>query len=133
MRTEYSRSLSIAVENDITGNGISEALLDLGTIGIYTSYLILMRLENDKPVVAQFKQKDGEISHLIFLLGALVMNGETVVMLPDKNVIYAGHWSRSISGALYGSLTNCSVEAYQWNSQAKIFDFSPTLSNKTRP
>jgi len=133
VRVEESGSLSIFQKNDITGDGVSEALVNLGSGGAYTSYLTLMRVENDTPVVAQFKQKDGKVSSLMFLAGASVMNGESVVMLPDKNAIYAGHWSRAVNGTPFGSLTNCSVEAYQWNSQTKTFDFSLTLSNEVRP
>jgi hypothetical protein len=130
---EESRPLSIFQKNDITGDGIPEALVDLGSGGAYTSYLTLMRIENNKPVIAQFKQKDGKISPLMFLVGASVMNGETVVMLPDKNAIYAGHWSRAVSGTPFGGLTDCSVEAYQWNLQTKTFDYSISISNEVRP
>ena len=133
VRVEESGSLSIFQKNDITGDSIPEALVNLGSGGAYTSYLTLMRVENDKPVAAQFKQKDGKVSPLMFLAGASVMNGEGVVMLPDKNAIYAGHWSRAVSGTPFGSLTNCSVEAYQWNSQTKIFDYSASISSEVRP
>ena len=132
-RVEESGSLSIFQKNDITGDSISEALVSLGSGGAYTSYLTLMRVENDKPAVAQFKQKDGKISPLMFLAGASVMNGESVVMLSDKNAIYSGHWSRAVSGTSFGSLTNCSVEAYQWNVSTKTFDFSTSLGNEIRP
>jgi len=133
VRVEESGPLNIFQKNDITGDSIPEALVNLGSGGAYTSYLTLMKVENDKPVVAQFKQKDGKISPLMFLSGASVMNGESVVMLPDKNTIYAGHWSRAVSGTPFGSLTNCSVEAYQWNSQTKNFGFSLSISNEVRP
>jgi hypothetical protein len=133
MRVEESGSLSILQKNDITGDSVPEALVNLGSGGAYTSYLTLMRVENDKPVAAQFKQKDGKVSPLMFLAGASVMNGESVAMLPDKNAIYAGHWSRVVSGTSFGSLTNCSVEAYQWNSQTRNFDFNLSLSNEVRP
>lgn len=133
VRVEEYYSLSIFSKNDITGDGVPEALVNLGSGGAYTSYLTLIRVENDTPVVAQFKQKDGKVSPLIFLAGASVMNGESVVMIPDKNAIYAGHWSRAVKGTPFGSLTDCRVEAYQWNSQTKTFDFSSTLSNDVRP
>lgn len=125
--------ISIWQTSDITGDSVPEALVYLGQGGAYTTYLTLMRIENGKPVVAQFKQKDGKISPLIFLDGASVMNGESVVMLPEKNAIYAGHWSKVVGGEPYGGLSNCKVEAYQWNSQTRIFDFSQTLSNEIRP
>jgi hypothetical protein len=133
VRVEQFEPLSIFQEKDITGDGVPEALVYLGNGGAYTFYLTLMRIEDDKPVVAQFKQKDGKISPLMFLDGASVMNGESTVMLPDKKAIYTGHWSRAVSGTSSLSLANCSVEAYQWNSQTRNFDFSLSLSNEIKP
>jgi len=127
---ETSRSLSIKDEKDITGDGIPEALVDLGTGGAGATFIsTLMRIENDKPVVAQFRQKDGKISSLTFSDGVAMMGGTNVIMLPDKNAIYSGSWRR---GQL-GDLAECSVEAYQWNSQTKNFDFNLNLSNEIRP
>jgi len=124
--------MSIWQTDDITGDGIPEAIVYLGEGGAYNSYLILIRIENDKPVIAQFKQKDGKISPLLFLAGGSVMNGEGVMMLSDKNAIYFGHWSKAVSGEPYGKLSNCSVEAYKWNLQTKMFDFNQSLSNEIR-
>jgi hypothetical protein len=132
VRVELNTPMSIFQENDITGDGVPEALVDLGTGGAYTSFLTLMRIENGKPVVAEFKQKDGKISPLIFPQGASVMNGESVVMLQERNAIYAGHWSKSVTGIPFGSLTDCDVEAYRWNSDTKTFDFDLNLSNEIR-
>jgi len=128
VRIEASRSLRISEKKDITGDNITEALVDLGSDGAYTSLLTLMRIENDKPVVAQFKMRDGRISPLTHASGASIMNSASVVMLPDKNAIYTGSWSR---GPL-GDLANCSVEAYRWNPQTKNFDFNLNLSNEIR-
>lgn len=133
IRVEESRPISIGEKVDITGDGVPEALVALGTGGAYTDFFVLMRIEDDKPIVPLFKQKDGKVSMSLFLAGASVMNGETVVMFPKRNTIYAGHWSRGESGTPFGSLTNCSVEAYQWNASTKTFNFSAGLSNEIRP
>jgi len=130
VRVEESEPLSIFQKNDITGDGIPEALVNLGSGGAYTSYLTLMRIENNKPVIAQFKQKDGKISPLIFLYGASVMNSENVEMLPEKNAIYAFHLSRSNNENSSDILTKCTIEAYKWNSQTKNFDFSLSLTKE---
>ncbi len=127
------RPMTIAQEGDITGDGVPEALVFLGEGGAYTEYLTLVRIKDDIPVVAQFKKEDGEISPLMFLDGASVMNGASVGMLPEKNAIYSGSWSRSVEGEPYGGLSNCIVEAYQWNPQAEVFDFSQSLSDEMRP
>jgi len=126
------QAMSIAQTKDITGDGVPEALIYLGNSGAYTEYLTLIRLEKGKPVIARFKQKDGKVSPLIFLSGASVMNGESAIMLPEKSAIYAGHWSRTVQGEPYGRLTNCKVEAYQWNPQTKLFEFSQSLSDEIR-
>ena len=127
------RPMNIWQTSDITGDGVLEALVYLGQGGAYTSFLTLMKIENNKPAVVQFKQKNGKISPLMFLDGASVGSGRSVVMLPDKNAIYDGSWSRVIKGEPYGELTNCQVEAYQWNPQTRTFDFSQSLSNEIRP
>jgi hypothetical protein len=133
-RIELNEPLRISEESDITGDGIPEALVYLGMDGAYTWHFALMRLENDKPLAARFKRKDGKISPIIFLDGASVMNGEKVVMLPDKNAIYAGHWSKvnRREAAFRGGLTEYGVEAYQWDPQTKTFDFSPRLSDEIK-
>ncbi len=113
---------------DITGDGIEEALVGFGS-GAYMGYLTLIQIENGKPVVAQFKQKDGKISSLMFLDGASVRNGARVAMLPEKNAIYSGSWGTDD----YGKVNNCSLDAYQWNSKTNTFDFNITLSNELKP
>lgn len=130
---EESDSLSIFEQKDITGDNIPEALVNLGAGGAYTSYMTLMRLENDRPVIAQFKQADGALGPLMFLAGGSVMNGEGVALLPDKTAIYSGHWSRAAAGDPFGGLTDCGVEAYQWNGQTKIFEYNQVLSAQVRP
>ncbi len=126
------RPLAVWETKDITGDGIAEALISLGQGGAYTSYLTLMKIENDQPVIAQFKKQDGNIGALLFLEGASVMNGENVVMLLEENVIYSGHWSNSVSGEPYGNLTDCRVDAYQWDPEDRLFEFSQDLSDSLR-
>ena len=70
---------------DVTGDGVSEALVWLGTGGASTSEMAVMRIEDDKPVVALFKGRDGKISPMTFLRGAGVLHGDNIEMLP-RNV-----------------------------------------------
>ncbi|KKT01216.1 MAG: hypothetical protein UW07_C0009G0013 [Candidatus Nomurabacteria bacterium GW2011_GWF2_43_8] len=130
-RIEESYPLGIFQKGDITGDGAEEALVDLGSGGAYISSLVLMRMEDGKPVVVRFKQEDGKISSMMFLAGASVMNGEDAVMLPDKKAIYAGHWERD-AGSSSGALVVCTVEAYQWNSQTQTFNFNSALSGEIK-
>ena len=133
IKVEERGTINIYKTSDITGDGIPEALVGLGQGGAYAGYLTLMRIENDKPAITQFKKKDGKISPLIFLEGSSVMNGATTVMLPEKNAIYQGSWSRATKEEPYGEFSDCKVEAYQWNPHTKIFDFNQNLSNEIRP
>ena len=132
IKVEERGAINIYKTSDITGNGIPEALVGLGQGGAYTGYLTLMRIESDKPVLAQFKKKDRKISPMMFLEGASVMNGKDVVMLPEKNTIYQGSWSISTKGKSYGKFSDCRVEAYQWNPHTKVFEFNQNLSDEIR-
>jgi hypothetical protein len=105
---------------DVTGDGVSEALVWLGTGGATTSEMAVMRIENDKPVVALFKARDGKISPMTFLRGAGVLHGDNVQMLPEKRAIYSSHYSYDGSG----KLDECTGEAYTWNFHDKMFVFN---------
>jgi len=130
-KIEESYSLGIFQKGDITGDGAEEALVDLGSGGAYVSSLVLMQMENSKPTIARFKQKDGEISPLMFLAGASVMNGESAVLLSEQQAIYAGHWERDNSSSS-GALAICTVEVYQWNKKTKTFDFNENLNKEVQ-
>ncbi|MDP3947104.1 MAG: hypothetical protein Q8Q41_00215 [bacterium] len=130
IQVEASRSISIYKKVDITGDSVPEVLVNLGTGGT-ANFVSLMRVENDKPVVPLFKQKNGKVSILIFTTGDSAGGGyrNTVEMLANKNAIYAA----ISSYAKYGkSAVSCHVAAYQWNSQTKTFDFSLILSDEIR-
>jgi hypothetical protein len=124
VRVEENHPLSIFQTNDITGDGVPEALVSLGTGGAYADMLVLMRIENNKPVVAQFKQKDGKIASLIFLAGASARHNNVAMLLPSKNAIYSGSWDTDD----FGKVNNCNIDAYQWNPQTKTFDYNANLN-----
>ena len=58
-RQSYIRIIEKA---DITGDGIQEALVSMGSRGATNGWVVLLRIENDEPITANFKQKDGKIS-----------------------------------------------------------------------
>jgi hypothetical protein len=111
---------------DITGDGVSEALVYLGTGGASTDQMALMRIENNKPVVARFRGRDGKVSSTVFLRGASVRHGDGIDMLPNEHAVYSSHYATDDDG----KLDKCSGEAYQWNRHTKTFDYSPRLSKK---
>ena len=96
---------------DITGDGIPEALVWLGTGGASTSELALMRIENDKPVVALFKDRQGKTEPIVFLEGASVMHSDSTDLLPREHALLHLHFEYTADGRL----GPCAGEAYQWN------------------
>lgn len=125
-RIEASGTLAVYAEDDLTGDGVSEALIDLGAGGAYTSSLTLMRVEQGKPVVARFKQKDGSIAPLVLLDGTSVRNGEVVKMDSLKQVLYSGSWGTDMGG----KVDSCEVVAYRWNAGTKTFDYTVAVSKE---
>ena len=122
-------SFLILEKGDVTGDGLTEAMVDLGSAGAASEYATLMRVENGKPIVAIFKQKNGEIAPLLFRNGAggAGRYGMGFSMLKDKNAVYSASYSA------YGDSTDsCNADAYQWNAQTKIFEYNLSLSNTTK-
>ena len=128
-RIEESRPISIYKKVDVTGDGVPEVLVNLGTGGATTDLVTSMKIENDKPIAPLFKQKDGRVSTLIFSAGAggSGRHGSTAEMLGNKNAIYSASYSKYGESADY-----CRAEAYQWNSQTKIFEYNAGLSNEVQ-
>src|SRR5882724_10007148 len=69
---EQRYSIAMRRTADITGDGVPEALVYLGTGGASTDENTVMRIENGEPVVARFRRRDGKISSMVFLQGASV-------------------------------------------------------------
>lgn len=118
--------VSIYKESDITGDGKNEAFVNLGPAGAYTSYVILARMERNKPVLPDFKQKNGKIEPILFLFGASVRNELDVEMVKEKQAVY----SSSLFMDNEGKAENCEIGAYKWNSGAGIFEFNEDLTSE---
>jgi hypothetical protein len=109
---------------DITGDGIPEALVWLGTGGASTSELALMRIEGDKPVVALFKNRQGKTEPMLFLEGASVMHSDQVDLLTKERAVFHFHFQYMGDGRL----GPCDGEVYRWNPHTKMFDYDSRLS-----
>jgi hypothetical protein len=113
---------SISVTADLTGNGGSVALVNLGSGG-YTDDLTVMRLEGGAPVAARFRGKDDKITPMVFMSGLSDNKGTAVELMPKDHAVFSGHWT--VSGV---KLKNCKGEAYQWDATAKNFKLDKKLS-----
>jgi hypothetical protein len=85
-----------------------------------------MRFEHNKPVLGQFRGKDGKILPTEFLQGASVRNGEDMKLLPEKHAVYMIHWHTDDSGRL----ETCGAEAYVWVGKSRTFDANESLSKE---
>ena len=91
-------SIGIRRTADITGEGVTEALVYLGTGGASTDAMTVMRIENGEPVVARFRGRDGKVSSMVFLEGASVMHTDGVELLPEQHAVYSLHYNYGSNG-----------------------------------
>jgi len=119
-------SIGIVKTTDITGDGVPEALVDLGTGGASTSAVTVMRTEDHKPILAVFRGRDEKVSPVVFLEGASVTHTDSVELLPQHHAVHAIHYSYGANG----KLDQCGGEAYAWNAQSRTFDYNPALTKK---
>jgi len=106
---------------------ISGAIVDMGTGGAYVEYYAICEYKNGKLEVANFKDKDGNIAPLFFDEGASVKHEAKLCLGNGENsnlVVYQSVVDRDDSG----KVTNIEVEAYLWNSQTNMFEYSKDLS-----
>mgnify|MGYP000544140128 CR=1 FL=1 len=138
IKTKQSGPIAIYKTAEITGDKTDEALVSLGSSGAYVEYFTLMRinfankdgslLKNSKPVIAQFKQKDGEVGPLMFGEGASVMHGETVELVPTTNAVYSGGWGLDPANP---DAVECTLDVYVWNEKTSLFEFNKALSESS--
>jgi hypothetical protein len=124
---EAQNRIGIVEERDITGDGVPEALVYTGEGGASTDILVLMRIEDGKPVLARFKNAEGKLTTLEFLKGASVMHGDSTVMLPDEKAIYLGEYFMNSTATGFSS---CTAKAYRWNERTKTFDWDRNLGKQ---
>ncbi len=106
--------------------GGSEALVYLGTGGASTSELTLVRMEDGKPVVALFKDRQAKVGPMIFLEGASVMHSDGTELLPADHAVFHFFFNYAENGRI----GECSGEAYRWNPRSKLFEYDRRLSQK---
>lgn len=123
---EQRRWIAIGQVADVTGEGVPEALVEYCHMGAYTSDVMLMRLQDDKPVAARFRDDHGKVIQPEFMEGSSVMHGAGTGLLPDQHAVYSLSWDTSNSGGF--DKDKCRTQAYVWNASSQTFDFDTKLS-----
>jgi hypothetical protein len=118
--------IEIVDASDLTGDGLSYALVDFCPGGAYTDWIVAMQMEQDKPVPARFRKANGEVLDVEFLQGASVMHTVDAKLVPEKKAIY--DMFSDNDGA--GHLVKCGVKAYVWKASAKAFDLNAQLTKQ---
>jgi hypothetical protein len=122
----YDQNIKIESVGDVTGDGVPEALVQTDCGGT-TCRLALMQIENNKPTVAKFQQKNGAVSYLMFSYGSGGSGryGSGTNLDSKNNAVEFDHYS-----AYNANDDVCSGEIYQWNPQSQIFVLNSDLTNK---
>lgn len=137
-KTKQTGSMTIAKTAEITGDKTDEALIALGSSGAYAEYFTLMRinhanrngtlLRSSKPILAEFKQRDGSVGPLLFAAGSSVSHGETIELVPTTNAVYSGGWSID---PINPDAIECNLDVYVWNEKTSLFEFNKALSDSS--
>jgi hypothetical protein len=117
--------VSLQEKVDLTGDGIPEAFVDMGTGGASTEYISLLRLENGKVVVIRAKDINGAIAPLQLLQGAAVLHSSDIGTVPKEGIVYQRELAYSPED---GSVASCTIEAYVWNKASVLFEYNPDAS-----
>ncbi len=107
------------------------AVVDMGTGGAYVEYYTICLPTNGHLEVANFKDKDGNIAPLFFDEGASVKHEVKLSTFDDgkgNNILYQSVVDRNDSGAI----DNITVEAYKWNEEKKLFEYSKEYSQEIK-
>ncbi len=120
------RDIAIFQAADITGDGVPEAVIGLGTGGASSDLITVMRLDGAKPRVARLKDWKGKVFTLVFPEGASAMHGQSVELLPDKNALVLSSYMRDSLNP--ERVQDCCVSVFRWTRKTKTFDWNKTLS-----
>jgi hypothetical protein len=124
--TAERRVTDIVASADVTGDGVPEALVAYCNEGAYTATVALIRLEENRPVPAKFRDSHHHVIQLEFLMGASVRNGEATALDPAKHAVYSLTWHTDDNL----KLDKCRARAFVWTPRSATFDESPTTSKE---
>ena len=126
---EERSSMRIEQEDDVTGDGIPEALISLGTGGASTDFYALVRMTENGPESVQFRTEDGSVEALTLLQGGSVTHSDAVLLDPERHAVSTASVMRSGED---GRIDSCVVDTYIWNEKDELFTYSVTESRRTQ-
>lgn len=114
----------------MTGDHVATALIDLGGMGASTDAVVVIRIEQGKPMLARFLKRDGSVATKnLFLDGASVMHSDEVRLLAEKSAVYTLSTTKSEDG---NQIKTCKVNEYRWRARASAFVEDYTLVRELR-
>lgn len=122
------------VERVVYVNGASSkpvAVVDMGTGGAYVEYYTICLPTNGHLQVANFKDKDGKVAPLFFDEGASIKHEAKLSTFDDGKGNFILYQSIIDKNDL-GKIDNITVEAYKWNEEKKLFEYSEELSENIK-
>ncbi len=118
-------SITIEEKGDVTGDGVVEAFVDLGTGGASTSVLTLVMTEGDSFSIARMKDIEGVVRPFLLTEGAAAMHQESIGMTPADNMVYQ---KKVFINADTQEVGSCTFDAYLWDSRQGLFAYNPDAS-----
>jgi predicted transcriptional regulator len=113
-------------EVDITGDGVSEALVTIDCGANVCSYTI-MTIENDKPVIMRIKREDGKIDNILFSIGGGVYYFYSLELVKEEKAIVSSYTEFNNEDSV-----RFDTKVYQYNPRKKIFEYNASLSERKR-
>ncbi|MFP4539642.1 MAG: hypothetical protein ACLFNN_01740 [Candidatus Paceibacterota bacterium] len=118
--------LSIYKKGDLTGDAIPEALVRT-SCGATTCELVLLRMKDGVPKVADFKDKESEVVTLSFSEGgggAGRYGSKTQLDEKRNSVRFSQYW-------IYGNEDDrCESEVYRWDPETEVFKYDRSSSEQ---
>ena len=110
--------ISIIQTADVTGDGIPEALVDMGTGGASTDDVSLVGYQHGV-VVLSWTGPDSSLQPINFPQGSASLHASEVGLDSSHNTIYAVDLTYKTNG----TLDTCTPQLFRWNSALNAFEF----------
>lgn len=125
-------SVGLGQTADITGDGVSEALIEIPWGGGAASWFVaVMEIQSGSPALVRIKDSDGSISDGLFLDAGSAAYGMITKLDAAHHAIVYTQYGQDLSGnynpVYTGGYATCSLGAYAWNPATQIFEWNVQL------